>query len=159
MTSGTSPMVEARDLQKVYGTNRAVRGISFMVHRGEVVGFLGPNGAGKSTTMKMLTGYLRPSMGEARVGGLSVADNPQAAQERIGYLPESAPLYDDMMVIDFLHYIAKLRGVVGEDLRRRDLRELRTAMDTHLGAPHLHQGAQRGRLGPGLERGVHLAGA
>ncbi|MEZ4272318.1 MAG: ATP-binding cassette domain-containing protein [Myxococcota bacterium] len=119
MTSGTSPMVEARDLQKVYGTNRAVRGISFMVHRGEVVGFLGPNGAGKSTTMKMLTGYLRPSMGEARVGGLSVADNPQAAQERIGYLPESAPLYDDMMVIDFLHYIAKLRGVVGEDLRRR----------------------------------------
>lgn len=109
--NSTVPLVEARDLQKQYRATRAVRGISFKVSRGEVVGFLGPNGAGKSTTMKMLTGYLRPSAGSAYVGGVDVEKEPLAARRILGYLPESAPLYDEMMVVDFLHFIAELRGV------------------------------------------------
>src|SRR5689334_17045290 len=95
-------LIEARDLHKNYGTTRAVAGISFSVSKGEVVGFLGPNGAGKSTTMKMLTGYLRPTSGSAVICGYDVGDEPLLARERLGYLPENAPLYDEMMVIDFL---------------------------------------------------------
>lgn len=108
--SGES-IVEARSLRKQYGPTLAVKDVSFQVSRGEVVGFLGPNGAGKSTTMKMLTGYLRPTDGAALVGGIPVADDPLGAQRRIGYLPENAPLYDDMMVIDFLNFVGELRGV------------------------------------------------
>ena len=104
-------IVEARSLRKEYGSTLAVADVSFAVSRGEVVGFLGPNGAGKSTTMKMLTGYLRPTGGAALVGGIPVADDPLGAQRKIGYLPENAPLYDDMMVIDFLHFVGELRGV------------------------------------------------
>ncbi len=106
-----APMVEVRGLGKNYGSTRAVDGISFKVSHGEVVGFLGPNGAGKSTTMKMLAGFLRPTDGQAWVGGVSVAEDPLAAQRQLGYLPDSAPMYEDMMVIDFLEYIADLRGV------------------------------------------------
>jgi len=106
-------MVEARALRKDYGATRAVDGISFEVSRGEVVGFLGPNGAGKSTTMKMLTGYLSPTAGSAVVGGIDVAQDPLAAKRLIGYLPENAPLYEDMMVIEFLNYVADIRGLVG----------------------------------------------
>ena len=94
----TQPMVQVESLRKDYGSHRAVVGISFSVSRGEVVGFLGPNGAGKSTTMKMLTGYLKPTAGTAMVGGLDVTAHRLEAQRLIGYLPESAPLYDDMMV-------------------------------------------------------------
>jgi ABC-2 type transport system ATP-binding protein len=104
-------IVEARSLRKEYGSTLAVADVSFRVSRGEVVGFLGPNGAGKSTTMKMLTGYLRPTGGAALVGGIPVASDPLGAQRKIGYLPENAPLYDDMMVIDFLHFVGELRGV------------------------------------------------
>src|SRR5690606_21763693 len=110
-------IVEARALRKRYGPTLAVDDVSFKVARGEVVGFLGPNGAGKSTTMKMLTGYLRPSDGAALVGGIPVADDPLGAQRRIGYLPENAPLYDDMMVIDFLHFVGELRGVGAAERR------------------------------------------
>lgn len=106
-----SVMVEARGLGKDYGSHRAVGNVSFSVKRGEVVGFLGPNGAGKSTTMKMLTGYLAPSRGNAFIGGIDVGDNPLAAQAKLGYLPESAPMYDDMMVLEFLEFAADLRGV------------------------------------------------
>jgi ABC-2 type transport system ATP-binding protein len=112
-------MVEARALRKDYGANRAVDGISFEVSRGEVVGFLGPNGAGKSTTMKMLTGYLSPTAGSAVVGGIDVAQDPLAAKRLIGYLPESAPLYEDMMVIEFLNYVADIRGLSGAARRDR----------------------------------------
>ena len=112
-------IVEARALRKRYGPTLAVDDVSFKVARGEVVGFLGPNGAGKSTTMKMLTGYLRPSDGAALVGGIPVADDPLGAQRRIGYLPENAPLYDDMMVIDFLHFVGELRGVGAAERRSR----------------------------------------
>ena len=116
-------MVQARDLRKDYGLTRAVKGISFDVSRGEVVGLLGPNGAGKSTTMKMLTGYLKPTAGDIKVGGIPVAEQPLEAQRRIGYLPESAPMYDEMMVVDFLHFAAKLRGVP-VDVRKRRLSDI-----------------------------------
>jgi gliding motility-associated transport system ATP-binding protein len=107
----SGPLVEARSLSKNYGATRAVQDVSFKVSRGEVVGFLGPNGAGKSTTMKMLTGFLRPTGGSAIVGGRDVADDPLAAKRMIGYLPENAPLYDDMMVVDFLEFVADLREI------------------------------------------------
>jgi ABC-2 type transport system ATP-binding protein len=123
MENGSEPIVEARSLRKDYGRTRAVEDISFRVSRGEVVGFLGPNGAGKSTTMKMLTGYLRPTSGSAIVAGIDVADDPRAAKRLIGYLPENAPLYDDMMVVDFLHFISDLREVSAVDRQRR-LREI-----------------------------------
>ena len=107
------PMVRAHGLHKSYGPTQAVRGISFDVPRGQVVGFLGPNGAGKSTTMKMLTGFLRPNEGEVSIGGVSIAQSPLEARKKIGYLPESAPMYDEMMVIDFLRFAAELRGIEG----------------------------------------------
>ena len=108
------PMVRAHSLRKSYGSTQAVRGISFEVPRGQVVGFLGPNGAGKSTTMKMLTGFLKPNGGEVSIGGISIAEGPLEARRKIGYLPESAPMYDEMMVIDFLRFAAELRGVEGK---------------------------------------------
>jgi ABC-2 type transport system ATP-binding protein len=104
-------MVEARSLSKSYGPTRALTDLSFTISRGEVVGLLGPNGAGKTTTMRILTGFLKPTKGQALVGGVDVAADPLATRQRIGYLPESAPLYNDMMVIDFLEYVADLRAV------------------------------------------------
>ncbi len=122
MSSETStPMVEVQSLRKDYGSHRALVDISFQVSRGEIVGFLGPNGAGKSTTMKILTGYLRPTAGLAKVAGIDVGEDRLAAQRLIGYLPENAPLYDDMMVVDFLDFIADLRGVA-KDSRKQKLR-------------------------------------
>ncbi|MEL6546174.1 MAG: ABC transporter ATP-binding protein, partial [Myxococcota bacterium] len=106
-----TPMVETRGLRKQYGPTLAVKDVSFKVPRGEIVGFLGPNGAGKSTAMKMITGYLKPTAGSAFIGGVNVGEDPIAAQHKLGYLPESAPLYDDMMVIDFLNFVADLRNV------------------------------------------------
>jgi len=117
------PMIEARSLSKNYGATRALEGISFTVSRGEVLGFLGPNGAGKSTTMKILTGFLRPTAGTAVVGGIDVGEHPLAAKRLIGYLPENAPLYDEMMVIDFLEFVADLRGLSG-DARKGRLRTI-----------------------------------
>ena len=119
----TAPLVEAKGLQKNYGTTRAVREISFQVSRGEVVGFLGPNGAGKTTTMKMLTGFLKPTGGSASIAGVDVADEPLTARRYLGYLPESAPLYDDMMVIDFLRFVGDLRGVP-RDVQQKRLKEI-----------------------------------
>jgi len=112
--SDEGTMIEVQDLEKQFGTFKAVKGVSFKVNRGEVVGFLGPNGAGKTTSMRMLTGFLSPSSGRVLVGGVDVAADPQAVRSKIGYLPESAPLYDDMMVIDFLHFVAKMQGVDDE---------------------------------------------
>ena len=121
--SDAAPLIEVHDLKKTYGTTPAVRGISFKVARGEVVGFLGPNGAGKSTTMKMLTGYLRPTAGRASIAGIDVADEPLRARQVLGYLPENAPLYNDMMVIDFLRFIADVRAVT-MPLRDERLKEI-----------------------------------
>ena len=115
----TEPLIQAVNLHKAYGSVQAVRNLSFAVRRGEVVGFLGPNGAGKSTTMKLLTGYLRPSAGRAHIAGFDVAQHALQARRSLGYLPENAPLYDEMMVLDFLEFICALRGVVGAQKRVR----------------------------------------
>lgn len=99
-------MIEVDQLSKHYGEQKAVNAISFRAARGEIVGFLGPNGAGKSTTMKMLTGYLVPDGGKAKVGGLDVTEAPIAAKKKIGYLPEANPLYVDMYVREYLGFVA-----------------------------------------------------
>jgi len=106
-------MILVENLTKAFGPKTAVNHISFQVERGEVLGFLGPNGAGKSTTMRMITGYLPPSAGRAVVCGFDVAEHPIEAKRRIGYLPESAPLYPEMTVAAFLGFAAELRGLHG----------------------------------------------
>ncbi len=105
------PMIEIRDLRKVYGQHEALRGISFTVYRGEILGFLGPNGAGKSTTMKIMTGLTPPTAGSARLAGYDVLDEPLEVRRRIGYLPEVPPLYPEMVVTDYLSFAAEIRGV------------------------------------------------
>ena len=112
-------MIVVDALSKQFGQFQAVDEISFEVQRGEVVGFLGPNGAGKSTTMKMLTCYLPPTSGNAEVNGFSINSQRQQVQEQIGYLPESAPSYNEMQVEEFLSFIGEVRGYTGSELRRR----------------------------------------
>src|SRR5262245_8196191 len=104
-------MIEVERLEKTYGFARALKGISFSVQKGEVIGFLGPNGAGKSTTMKILTGYLLPSGGRASVAGHDVVADSLAVRRCIGYLPESTPLYGEMRVDDYLRFCADIRGI------------------------------------------------
>jgi ABC-2 type transport system ATP-binding protein len=106
-------MIEVENLTKTFGTKVAVNNLSFSVGKGEVLGFLGPNGAGKSTTMRMVTGFIPPTSGDAKVCGISVVDQPKEAKKRIGYLPESAPLYSDMTVTGFLNFCASIRGLGG----------------------------------------------
>lgn len=106
-------MIVADDLVKDYGPFRAVDHISFKVEPGEILGFLGPNGAGKSTTMKMITGFLAPTSGTARIGGHDVRERPLEAKRLLGYLPESGPLYQEMRVSEFLRFAAEVRGFSG----------------------------------------------
>ena len=106
-------MIEVSNLTKQFGSKTAVDNLSFSVGKGEVLGFLGPNGAGKSTTMRMVTGYLPPTKGSVLVGGIDIVANPVGAKDKIGYLPENAPLYPDMTVQAFLAFIAELRGIRG----------------------------------------------
>jgi ABC-2 type transport system ATP-binding protein len=103
-------MIEVKGLVKDYGPLRAVAGVSFEVRRGDILGFLGPNGAGKSTTMKLITGFLRPTAGTACVGGHDVTADPVAVKRLIGYLPENAPAYPEMTVDEFLGFVAETRG-------------------------------------------------
>jgi len=109
------------ELTKVYGEQKAVDKISFSAQKGEIVGFLGPNGAGKSTTMKMITGYLTPDSGVATVSGVNVADNPIAAKQKIGYLPEANPLYTDMYVKEYLDFIAGVHGIKNKKQQINDV--------------------------------------
>jgi len=104
-------MIEVKSLSKAFDTNLAVDHISFSVAKGEVLGFLGPNGAGKSTTMKMLTCFLAPTSGDALVVGNSILTAPIEVKRSIGYMPENAPLYEDLSVEDFLHFVAETRGM------------------------------------------------
>lgn len=112
-------MIEARGLSKFYGNFAATQDVSFTVPKGQVCAFLGPNGAGKSTTMKMLTGYLTPSRGEAFLAGFNVAEDRMAASEKLGYLPENGPLYTEMTPEGMLKYVAGVRGVSGSVLKDR----------------------------------------
>lgn len=106
-----SALVEVEKLSKSFGSFKAVDGISFDVGRGEVLGFLGPNGAGKSTTMKMITGFLTPNSGTARIAGFDIGRDPIEAKRRIGYLPEGAPLYPDMTPLTLLDFVGQIRGL------------------------------------------------
>ena len=107
-------MIKVQNLAKMFGTKRAVDGVSFSVDRGEVLGFLGPNGAGKSTTMRMITGFLPPTSGSVSVGGFDIVQHPIEARRLIGYLPENAPAYTDMTVYGFLNFTAEIRGLRGD---------------------------------------------
>ncbi len=109
-------MIEVNDLHKHFGSKVAVDGVSFKVKKGEVLGFLGPNGAGKSTTMRMVTGYLPSTSGQILIDGVELEDNEVTAKSKIGYLPESAPLYSDMTVEGFLRFAAELRGIPNSGL-------------------------------------------
>jgi ABC-2 type transport system ATP-binding protein len=104
-------MIEVRELTKRYGDRVVVRSISFTAERGQILGFLGPNGAGKTTTMRMLTGFLPPSSGSARVAGFDVFTDSAEVRRRIGYLPENPPLYPDMTVRSYLEFVARLKGL------------------------------------------------
>jgi len=104
-------MIEVKNLTKSYGNFVAVKGISFKAERGQILGFLGPNGAGKTTTMRIITGFMPASKGTVEIDGLDIFTNSLEARRRIGYLPESPPLYSDMRVEGYLRFVAKLRGV------------------------------------------------
>ena len=106
-------------ITKKYGRQNAVEKLSFQVKTGEILGFLGPNGAGKTTTMKAITGYLETNEGDIEVGGISVNQNPEEVKKFIGYLPEHNPLYQDMPVIDYLGFIARLQGVEKNRIENR----------------------------------------
>ncbi|MBU1105876.1 MAG: ATP-binding cassette domain-containing protein [Candidatus Riflebacteria bacterium] len=119
-------MIAVESLAKSFGSIRAVDGINFSVDKGEILGFLGPNGAGKSTTMKMITTFLPPTSGTARIANFDIWENPLEVRAKIGYLPESAPSYRDMNVYDFLMFTAEVRGYDGEERRSRVVRMLET---------------------------------
>ncbi len=112
-------MIEAVELSKYYGQFAAIDKVSFQVRRGEVVAFLGPNGAGKSTTMKLLTGYLAPSAGVAKIAGFDMSSRRLAGAARLGYLPENGPLYPDMTPRALLNFFADARGLAGARKRQR----------------------------------------
>ncbi|MBK6848899.1 MAG: ATP-binding cassette domain-containing protein [Proteobacteria bacterium] len=146
-------MIEAKSLSKSYEQVPALQEASFSIGAGEVVGLLGPNGAGKSTLMKILTGYLHPSGGSAVVDGIDVLADPLAVQSRIGYLPENAPVYPDMVVQEYLQFVADLREL-GADQRGALIGEAvrRTGLESHLVRPI-------GELSKGYRQRVGLAQA
>jgi len=112
-------MIEVEHLSKIYGSTPAIEDVTFSVEPGEILGFLGPNGAGKTTTMRILTGYLPANSGTARVAGYDVHEDSMAVRRRIGYLPETPPLYPDMTVEGFLQFVARLKGVPQRDRQRQ----------------------------------------
>ncbi len=144
-------MIDVQNLTKDYGTYLALREVSFEVQKGEIVGFLGPNGAGKTTTMRILTGYLPPSSGTARVAGYDVFTDSLQVRKRIGYLPETVPLYPEMSVWDYLDFAARLRDVSDRDTAIERAMELTNIAD--------HADTLIGRLSKGYRQRVGLAQA
>ena len=112
-------MIEVEHLSKIYGSNLGIQDVTFSVEPGEIMGFLGPNGAGKTTTMRILAGYLPASSGTARIAGYDVHEQSLAVRQRIGYLPETPPLYPEMTVEGFLYFVARLKGVPAGDRARQ----------------------------------------
>ena len=146
-------MIDSRDLTKHYGPVNALKNATFQVNRGEVVGFLGPNGAGKTTTMKILTCFIAPSAGTAQVAGADIFEDPIAVREAIGYLPENTPLYMEMLVLEYLQFAGKMRGLVGEALQAR---VRKVVEETNLGEVI---GKSIGELSKGFRQRVGLAQA
>ncbi len=147
------PLVEVDGLAKNFGPVQAVSNVSFRVERGEILGLMGPNGAGKSTTMRMITGFIEPSDGVARVNGYDVWSRPVAAKSAIGYLPEGTPLYGDMTVEGFLRFIARARRLP----RRQREQRIREAMARTSLRRVLHRPINT--LSKGFKRRVGLAQA
>lgn len=146
-------MIEVKGLSKTYGELEALRDVSFSIKRGEIVGFLGPNGAGKSTTMKILTGYLPQSAGTVTVDGQDVNADSLSVRSRIGYLPESTPLYTEMLVYDYLNYVAQIRAIPKADVHARILETTRMCgLEDRLGQ-------EIGTLSKGYRQRVGLAQA
>jgi len=143
--------IEVSGLLKEYGTQRAVNNISFQVKQGEIVGFLGPNGAGKSTTLKMLTGYLQPTAGNAKVCGLDLAIQPLEVRKKLGYLAEQNALYPDLYVREYLSFIARVHHV----------NKITEAVEQALALTRLEQEAHKtiGQLSKGYKQRVGLAAA
>ncbi len=112
-------MIEVRNLTKRYGDLVAVRQVSFRADKGQILGFLGPNGAGKTTTMRIITGYMPATSGTVEVAGFDIFEQSQEVRRRIGYLPESPPLYNDMTVWAYLEFVGRIKGMAKADLRER----------------------------------------
>jgi ABC-2 type transport system ATP-binding protein len=146
-------MIDVSHLDKSYGEVQALRDVTFQIQEGEIVGLLGPNGAGKTTIIKMLTGYLQPDNGRVLVDGLDVAEQTQTAQERIGYLPENAPLYPELTVQAYLQMIAELRQIPPDEIIERISEAVyATGLVDHLTRPI-------GQLSKGYRQRVGLAQA
>lgn len=148
-----SKMIHIDNIYKNFGPLRALGGVSFEVAKGEVVGLLGPNGAGKTTTLRIITGYLKPDSGAVTINGLSVADADLRTRKMTGYLPENAPLYYDMEVVEFLTYIARLRSLCATDIQAR--------IDEMIDVCRLSEvvGRSVGKLSKGYRQRVGLAAA
>jgi ABC-2 type transport system ATP-binding protein len=143
--------IEVKELTKIYGEQKAVDAISFKVNKGEIVGFLGPNGAGKSTTMKIITGYLGQDGGQVIVCGIPVRENPLETRKKIGYLPESNPLYPDMYMREYLDFIADVHHVAGKKKKIDAVIEL---------VGLIREGSKKlGQLSKGYKQRVGLAAA
>jgi len=144
-------MIEAENLGKWYGPRKAIEGLTFSADKGEIVGFLGPNGAGKTTTMRILTAYMPPSEGTARVAGFDVVDQSLEVRKRVGYLPETVPLYPEMTVQEYLDFMASLRHV----------HDAEAHVDESIERMHLEDRADSfiGNLSKGLRQRVGLAQA
>ena len=143
--------IEVQHLLKQYGEQKAVNDVSFSLHKGEIVGFLGPNGAGKSTTMKMITGYLQPDDGEIKVCGIAVSKDVMHAKKKIGYLPESNPLYYDMYVQEYLKFVAGVHSIQNSKFKIQSVIEL-TGLD-------IENKKKIGQLSKGYKQRVGLAAA
>ena len=142
-------MIEVEGLTKDYGSRRAINDLTFRAESGEILGFLGPNGAGKTTTMRILAGYMPPTMGVAKVAGFDVVDQSLEVRKRVGYLPETVPLYSDMTVFGYLKFMADLRHIKNADDR----------VDDVLGIVHMEERADGyiGNLSKGMRQRVGLA--
>ena len=129
-------MIEVVDLKKAYGSVQALRGVSFNIAAGEIIGLLGPNGAGKSTIIKTLTGFIQPDSGDVKIDGLDVLTQTQAVQERIGYLPENAPLYPELSVQSYLKMMAGLRQIPADKITEHISEAVyATGLQNHLNRP------------------------
>ena len=146
-------MLDIRNLEKSFGAKRAVQGVSFTLDKGTVLGFLGPNGAGKSTTMRMIAGVLEPDSGDALIDGKSIVSDRRTAQAALGYLPEGAPLYEDMTPPEFLSFMAAARKI--DRAKRKDAVE-RAIADARITTV---AGQRIGSLSKGYRRRVGLARA
>jgi ABC-2 type transport system ATP-binding protein len=146
-------MIEVEGLTKRYGATVAVSDISFQVQKGEILGFLGPNGAGKTTTMRVITGFLTPSEGSARVAGVDVVEKPLEAKRHLGYLPENPPVYPEMKVREYLTFVARIKGVARGEIKKRveEVAEKCAVTDV--------QNRQIGKLSKGYRQRVGLAQA